>query len=348
MQPKVSIIIPAYNCDKYIGKCIESVKNQTYENIEIVIINDGSTDKTKEVISSYISKDSRIIYIEQKNSGPSTARNNGIDKSTGDYIVFIDSDDTVAINYVDRLLKVMLSEKNDITCCGYRDISIYGNIDCSDFIYETNDIKKQDFLYKVCQGTGGVLWSKIFKKEIINKNNIRMNKDIFMCEDLIFVLQYGSYCNNFGYVDEYLYNYNRLNDYSISSNISKTYLHNYIEVCKDIEKLLLVNSFEKEVVDGIIANRIQSAITTIIDSEVKSINSKGFRKVCNNIKNIISEEYIELYKSSFKTDNKLNKPYILFIKNNKIYSCIAYSFILNLLRNFKQSIKLNKKVQMEK
>ena len=79
----ISIIIPAYNCDKYIGKCIESVKNQTYENIEIVIINDGSTDKTKEVISSYISKDSRIIYIEQKNSGPSIARNNGIDKSTG-------------------------------------------------------------------------------------------------------------------------------------------------------------------------------------------------------------------------------------------------------------------------
>lgn len=347
MQPKVSIVIPVYNCENYIRTCMESITNQTYRNIEVIIINDGSKDKTKDIINSFISKDSRIIYIEQENSGPSMARNNGIDKATGEYLIFIDSDDTVEENYVEILLKSILDEKNDIVCCGYSDISIYGNVNCSDFIYDTNNIKKQDFLYKVCQGTGGVLWSKIFKKEIIDNYNVRMNKDIFMCEDLIFVLQYGSYCNNFSYIDEYLYNYNRLNVNSISSNISKEYLYNYIDVCKHIESILLDNNLKKEEVSKIISNRVQSIVTTIIDSEIKNINKKGIKEIFNDINDIISEEYINLYKTSFKADSKLSKPYVFLIKNNKIYECILYRYILSLLRNFKQTIKLNKKVQME-
>lgn len=339
MQPKVSVIIPAYNCEKYISKCIESIINQTYQNIEILIINDGSKDKTKDVINSFVNKDKRIAYIEQENSGPSVARNNGIDKAKGDYLIFIDSDDTVSENYVENLLNNILIKKSDIVCCGYIDISIYGEFKYSDFIDDTNNIKKEDFLYKVCQGTGGVLWSKIFKKEIIDKYNIRMKKDIYMCEDLIFVLQYGSYCKSFTYLDEYLYYYNRLNTNSITSNISKEYLYNYIEVCKHIEILLLNNNFEKDIVDKIISDRVQSVVITIIDSEVKNIKIKRLKETYTNIKNLIFENYIQLHKFRFKANSKFTQPYILFIKNNTIYCCIAYSYLLSLLRKIKQLIR---------
>ena len=337
MQPKVSVIIPAYNCERFIGKCIESVCNQTYQNIEILIINDGSKDNTKNIINSFVNKDYRIVYIEQKNSGPSTARNTGLDNANGEYVIFVDSDDTISENYVEYLLNSILIEKCDLVCCGYIDISTYGQLKYSDFIDNSNCVKKESVLTNVCKGTGGVLWGKIFKKDIIDLHNIRMNKDIYMCEDLIFVLQYVSHCKSFKYLNEFLYHYNRLNTNSISSNISKGYLHNYIEVCKHIELILLSNDIEKDCVEQIISDRIQGIVITIIDSEVR--RSRKLKETYTNIKDLLSDKYIQLYKTTFKANNKLSKPYILFIKNNKIYCCITYSYMLSLVRKIKHCIK---------
>ena len=95
MENKVSIIIPAYNCEKYIFECLESVINQTYSNLEIIIIDDGSTDNTSEICQRFEKIDNRIIYTWQENSGVSKARNKGIDLAKGKYIVFIDADDKV-------------------------------------------------------------------------------------------------------------------------------------------------------------------------------------------------------------------------------------------------------------
>lgn len=344
MQSKVSIIIPVYNCEKYIGKCIESILKQSYKNIEIIIVNDGSKDKTSEVINLFSANDNRVIYIEQQNSGPSVARNNGISKATGEYITFIDSDDYIESNYIEALLDAIQKNKRDIVCCGYNDISEYGIVKHTDFM-EKNDITKNQFLYDVCQGTGGVLWNKIFKKDILDKYNIKMEKDIFMCEDLIFVLRYGSHCNSFGYIDKYLYNYNRLNSSSISTNISKDYINNYIEVCKKIEVILINNGFEKEKINKIICSRVQSGIISIIDSESKKILINGIKSTSSNLSEILNYSYIKLYKSSFKSDIKLYKPYVYFIRKNKVLSCILYSYMLNMIRNIKN--KINNKIQVE-
>ena len=103
MDLKVSIIIPVYNSEEYIKRCLESVINQTYKNLEILIINDGSKDKSDEIIKSY--KDDRIKYITQENRGLSGARNTGIDNSTGDYIMFLDSDDSIDLDAVSLLVE---------------------------------------------------------------------------------------------------------------------------------------------------------------------------------------------------------------------------------------------------
>ncbi|MEH7464169.1 glycosyltransferase family 2 protein, partial [Bacillus thuringiensis] len=126
MVPKVSIIVPVYNCEEYLSNCIESILNQTYKNIEIVIVNDGSIDQSEKIINKYKVKEERIMYYYQDNCGPSEARNKGIINSTGEYVTFIDADDTVDKYYVELLLNKMINSNSDLVCCGYKDISEYG------------------------------------------------------------------------------------------------------------------------------------------------------------------------------------------------------------------------------
>lgn len=102
---RYSIIVPAYNTEKYIDKCLKSIFSNTYKNFEVIIVNDGSTDKTENIINKYIKKYDNIIYIKQKNMGLSLARNNGVKKATGDYLLFIDSDDYVEKNLLENINK---------------------------------------------------------------------------------------------------------------------------------------------------------------------------------------------------------------------------------------------------
>ena len=100
---KYSIIVPVYNMEKYISKCLDSIFSSTYKNYEVIIVNDGSTDKSDEIIKTYIEKNRNIIYIKEENMGLSTARNNGVSKATGDYIIFVDSDDYIEEKLLENL-----------------------------------------------------------------------------------------------------------------------------------------------------------------------------------------------------------------------------------------------------
>ncbi|WP_307873340.1 glycosyltransferase family 2 protein [Bacillus sp. TH50] len=162
MEAKVSIIVPVYNSEKFISKCLESIIRQTYRNIEILIINDGSSDESETIINVYREIDNRITYYYQNNSGPSKARNKGILNATGEYVIFLDSDDTVDENYVMYLLNEMINSNSDLVCCGYKDISKYGVLNCSDFNFESS-ISVNSFMEMVCKGTGGCYGGKYTK-----------------------------------------------------------------------------------------------------------------------------------------------------------------------------------------
>ena len=105
-EPLISVIIPVYKVEKYLNKCVDSVLNQTYKNLEIILVDDGSPDKCPEICDEYAKKDDRIKIIHKQNGGLSDARNVGIEKSTGEYITFIDSDDYVDSNYIEQLYKL--------------------------------------------------------------------------------------------------------------------------------------------------------------------------------------------------------------------------------------------------
>ena len=119
MEDLVSIIIPVYNTEKYLSKCLESVINQTYKNLEIILINDGSTDKSKEICESFAKKDKRIQILNKENSGVSSARNHGMRLAKGQYIAFIDGDDYAEENYIEELLKNLKQTESDCVLCGY-------------------------------------------------------------------------------------------------------------------------------------------------------------------------------------------------------------------------------------
>lgn len=338
MDPKVSIILPVFNCEQYISKCLECIINQSYENIEIIVVDDGSTDESARILDEFKREDNRIVCFYQENSGPSEARNKGIANATGEYLVFVDSDDTVEKDYVKCLLTKLINANADLVCCGYKDISEYGVINHTDFNVD-GMTSISSLIEMVCRGTGGVLWGKIFKKEIIIKYNLEMDKNIFMSEDLVFVLEYVSHCNSFAAINEYLYNYNRLNQGSISSKISLNYLQNYINVWKRLEKLFNSVNLNEYTTNEIITKRVQNTVIYLIEQQSVSLKVMGIKNTALNIKQILSTEYVKKYLPEFYTSNLLYKPLLFFIKNKFIKNGIFYGIFLNKLRLVKKNLK---------
>ena len=186
----VSIIVPIYNGEAFISDCVESLIEQTYKNIEIILINDGSTDGTLKKIENFKKKDKRIIVISQKNSGVSESRNNGIKKSKGKYITFVDSDDTVKKNYIEYLVDLIMKNDADIaltrkplkfnskTNVELLDIA-EDKIEIFDGIRAANEM----LLYKIVISS----WNKMFDRKLLNKNKIIFNKCLSFGEGFEFV-----------------------------------------------------------------------------------------------------------------------------------------------------------------
>ena len=186
-EPKISIIVPAYNIEKYIEKCLFSIQNQTYKNIEVIVVNDGSTDGTLNVITDFIKNDDRFIVINQPNSGVATARKNGIEKASGDYIGFVDGDDTIEPHMYEILILNAEKYSADISHCGY--MIVNGNTKTPH--YGTEKLTEQDNFTGMKDLLEGAfiepgLCNKLFRCELfayINYNvfeNIKNNEDLLL------------------------------------------------------------------------------------------------------------------------------------------------------------------------
>ena len=196
---KISIIVPIYNEEENLRKCIESLINQTYKELEIILINDGSTDKSKEIIESF--KDKRIVAIHKKNTGISDTRNTGIDKSTGDYIMFVDSDDYLELNCIERLIETAEKENSEIVMFNYYLETPSKRIEIKLPKIEARNLKEdKDLLTKIHLGP----CTKIFKAELIKDNLFPLN---LKYEDVPFVVEAVIKAGKISFVPNYLYHY---------------------------------------------------------------------------------------------------------------------------------------------
>lgn len=192
-QELISVIVPVFNTAKYLTSCLESLMHQSYENLEIILVNDGSTDNSGNICKEYSKKDSRFILIEQKNKGLGMARNIGLEKARGQYVCFVDSDDFVHEKYVEILYRNLLSHDADISMCGYE--KIYGEQKTGNSINNVCSVlSRYQMLYDItttgpqnCSEKIVVCWNKLIRMDIMKRLKFtdRLHEDEFMINDIL-------------------------------------------------------------------------------------------------------------------------------------------------------------------
>ena len=218
---KVSVIIPVYNVEKYLNKCIDSIINQTLEEIEIICVNDGSTDSSLNILEDYKNKDNRIIIINQRNLKQATARNNGIKIAQGEYISFIDADDFIENNFLEN----MYSEaKNNDTDIAVSNVKSFINEDYQNdtyvgywsfYNYNNNVLINAEDKFGVIYSCA--IWNKIYKRDFLIKNNIYFFENLFL-EDVSFNSIAAILSNKIILLKNTYYYYNRGNGSSFMTN----------------------------------------------------------------------------------------------------------------------------------
>lgn len=223
---KVSIIVPIYNAEKYLEECIESVTKQTYKDLQIILVNDGSKDKSWELCKKLKNSDSRIVIATQSNAGVSVARNKGLDLADGKWIMFVDPDDVLSKTIVEDLL-TQVSAEIDIVACGCYGLD--GSYRKKDSFFKGNRIFKanKDDLYlqlmDASHGQGndfvtaiGVPWGKIYRHNFIKKYNLRFDPKLRRMQDNIFNMYAFYYAREIFYLDKplYFYRLDHITDYN--------------------------------------------------------------------------------------------------------------------------------------
>lgn len=215
MNEKISIVVPVYNAEKTIVRCVESLRHQSYPYVEIILVNDGSKDTSLKICQQLKEKDNRIIIIDKKNGGVSSARNAGIERTSGKYIMFCDSDDWVQKDYCSYMISHM--ENRHLVMCGFEEIfDEKVKTVKEDSTDKVEKIPKKDFLKYRKQGIGSP-WNKLFEREIIDKYNLKFPEDISLGEDLVFVMRYLRYMSpTIIYLHRKLYIYQNQEEITLS------------------------------------------------------------------------------------------------------------------------------------
>lgn len=337
---KISIIIPIYNAEKYLKKCLDSIYNQSYTNIEVIMVNDGSKDNSINICKEYCNKDKRFVLINKENEGVSVARNTGISKASGSYVMFIDADDWVEHNTCELLYKNISEEDADFVLCNhifeFDDRSVEVAFNCQNRIINENKIKeavilplierdKNDFKYDRCSFRSP--WGKIFKKDIIERFNISFNADLVIGEDFIFNLNYLSKIKKAVMIDEYLFHY-RINTESAINKYKENAWKLYRDLIVNLQ-VILKSIFKHEEYRERLDRLTIKFILTCVQNEMSSYNKKTILDKRKCIKHICSDKVSEssLKNYRYKEDNifGINNRILTSLLKNKLYSaCILY------------------------
>ena len=297
---KYSIIIPVYNVEAYLEECINSLLRQTNYDYEIILIDDGSSDQSASICNKYCNYKVKVIH--QENSGVSNSRNVGINKAKGKYILFIDPDDYVLDDYLDIIDKNI--GEYDMLIFSYNKLymnKIIEGFKCNDVISSTNAMRCLIDDNKFC----GYVWNKVYKRDIIDKYQLKFDPSVSMCEDVLFNFQYLLHSNNIKAIDDVLINYRQRKSSAISKKV------------KDIEPASLVKTY-----DYIIKNTNDEFVK--IKSE--ALYLKNFYKYYRYIKteNFNMKLVEKIKKSDYHKISETDKRIILMYRYIPIARTLIY------------------------
>ena len=208
-SPLISVIVPVYKVERYLNRCLDSILKQSYTNLEIILVDDGSPDNCAKICDKYAEIDARCHVIHKSNGGLPSARNAGLDIASGKYVVFVDSDDWLDTGYVHTLYNLINNNMCEMSACQFN--MIKGNV--SHHIKNINNEVKiitgnVKFWHALSQDSyAGFAWNKMFVNQIIRDNHLRFDERIFNGEDIMFIVQYLQFLNKVVVTNEKLYNY---------------------------------------------------------------------------------------------------------------------------------------------
>lgn len=210
-KPLVSVIVPVYNTEAYLENSLHSLRIQTEERIEILLINDGSTDGSLEICKRFASEDARFRLFSQENQGVSAARNLGLKMAQGEYLQFMDADDVVEPDFVEKLLSAVRKSDSEMAVCAFRQLSsedgqLMEHVTLAEGAYSTEAyirlIQRKPVAHVI-----GVLWNKIYLGRIIRQYALQFDTELSLGEDFVFNMQYLAYCNKITIIPDQLYHY---------------------------------------------------------------------------------------------------------------------------------------------
>lgn len=311
----ITIVVPVYNVELYLREFLESLITQSYQNMEILLINDGSSDKSLSICEEYKKKDSRINVYNNTNHGVSYTRNFGIDKAKGDYILFTDSDDVLDKDYIEKMCNQI--SKNDIVICGYKE-KYLNCITEHQITSKEETISKNEAIEKLFSNSSykGFVWNKMFKIDTIKKNKLYFDENIKILEDMLFVYNYIMCFDtiNVCLIPDCLYNYRMRK----SSAINKASSSKENSVIQSLD--IMYNDMNTRKLESI--NFYKLLVTSL--NNLKNINLKNNFIKKNNVdvkdlyNKIIKDKSISLKeKLKFITKTKMNFIFELYMKKKR-------------------------------
>lgn len=337
---KISIIIPVYNTEMYIEKCLNSIINQTYSNLEIICVNNGSTDKSKEILKMYSFRDKRIKVIETVNNGVSDARNIGIHNVSGQYVMFVDSDDWIDVSTCELAIKKIKENESDVLFFNYikefESNSVPVNLKCKKDVFVNTDLKKvrrrligpidNELESPLLADIYCTVWAKLYRFDCIKSLKFIDLDKIGTFEDGIFNIEVTENIKSISYLDNYLYHYRKnnlsstLTKYSIKLVEKYEELFNYMyKICEDKKDVVALN------------NKICIQLITLILNEIKKKNYKYFKTEFSKIYNY------KIFNDALRHYQKNRLPIVWRI----IYFFIEkkYIFFLYIIFNILQKLR---------
>ena len=321
----VSIIVPIYNLEDYLDKCIQSLIKQTHKNLEIFLVDDGSTDKSSKVCDDWQKKDSRIIVIHKENGGVSSARNAGLKKRKGEYAASVDPDDYVKENYVEILLNSAVNNNCEMSIVNLIEVFSNGHENKYTFSTPNKLLNRHDFLenlYNKRTYKSGPC-NKLYLKKVIDENNIYFREDVHYGEDLFFIVKFAEKSERFYYeFDENLYYYYYRNGSPTKCGFNEK-TATLLNVCDE-----LIDIYEKNNVDSC---AIKNKYIVFYYFSLYFFNQ-------NN--NYSKQEYKRIYKKYFYDVFKAKK--ITIIEKLTLIGVVVFPRTMKILKNIKMLIRRKK------
>lgn len=289
---KVSIVIPVYNVEKYLEQCLENIINQTYKNIEIILVNDGSTDNSEDICKKYL-YDNRVKIINKKNGGLSEARNYGIKSATGEYIAFVDSDDVISKDFIEVMIEEIVKSNADMVCCRYKRFKNLAEINEESIKRDIINVEPREFLKKVLYQNDQTLylvtaWGKLYKRNIFDNIQYPVGK---LFEDLAIIVDVVRQTKKIVCIDKTMYFYRITND-SITNQKFSIRKMDIIENCNNVLLKVKEDSELKMAAESMLYTR---SLETLVNMKIanykdKKIEEELWKNIKRNRKMILNNK----------------------------------------------------------